>query len=90
MLSTNSPAARIAFGGMAATPKRAQGAEAALLGKIWGEAAFEAAAQALPRDFKPLSDWRASSDYRMLSAQNLLRRFYLEQDGAASPVQLTA
>ena len=83
-------AARIAFGGMAATPKRAGEAEAALLGKTWGEAAFDAAAEALPRDFKPLSDWRASSDYRMLSAQNLLRRFYLEQGGAASPVQLTA
>lgn len=81
--------ARIAFGGMAATPKRADAAEAALLGNTWSEATFDAAAQALPNDFQPLTDWRASSDYRMLSAQNLLRRFYLEHDNAApAPVQL--
>ncbi|MCK0140702.1 xanthine dehydrogenase small subunit [Aliiroseovarius sp. F47248L] len=81
--------ARIAFGGMAATPKRAAAAEAALLGQMWSEETFEAAAKVLPQDFQPLSDWRASSDYRMLSAQNLLRRFYLDQDDASSdPVQL--
>ncbi|WP_289041113.1 xanthine dehydrogenase small subunit [uncultured Aliiroseovarius sp.] len=79
----------IAFGGMAATPKRADAAEAALLGQTWSEAAFDAAARALPQDFQPLSDWRASSDYRMLSAQNLLRRFYLDHDDAThAPVQL--
>ena len=81
--------ARIAFGGMAATPKRAAQAEAALNGQPWSEAAFTAAQSALTADFTPLSDWRASSDYRMLSAQNLLRRFYLEHDDAtAAPVQL--
>lgn len=81
---------RIAFGGMAATPKRAAAAEKALLGKLWSEASFENAAIALQEDFKPLSDWRASSDYRMLSAQNLLRRFFLENDDATtSPIQLT-
>ena len=50
---------------------------------------FEAAAEALAQDFAPLSDWRASAGYRMLSAQNLLRRFFLEQDaGTAAPAQL--
>lgn len=83
--------ARIAFGGMAATPKRAKSAEAALIDQPWGEAVFDAAASALPQDFQPLTDWRASSDYRMLSAQNLLRRFYLEHDRAADlPVRLSA
>jgi xanthine dehydrogenase small subunit len=77
-------ACRIAFGGMAATPKRAALAEAALLGQPWSDAAFEAAAQALAGDFTPLSDWRASADYRMLAAQNLLRRFYLEHDDATT------
>lgn len=82
---------RIAFGGMAATPKRAARAEAALLGQRWGEAVFEDAAAALAQDFTPLTDWRASSDYRMLSAQNLLRRFFLEHDAAtAGPVQLAS
>ena len=80
---------RIAFGGMAATPKRAAQAEAALRGAVWSEGTFEQAAQALAQDFAPLSDWRASADYRMLAAQNLLRRFFLEHDDAtAAPVQL--
>ncbi len=80
--------ARIAFGGMAATPKRAAHAETALVGQPFGEAAFAAAAEALARDFTPLTDWRASADYRLKVAQNLLRRFWLEQDGA--PVRLSA
>ncbi|MEM7319722.1 MAG: xanthine dehydrogenase small subunit [Pseudomonadota bacterium] len=82
---------RIAFGGMAATPKRATAAESALLGQTWSEAGFETAAGALNADFKPLSDWRASSEYRLLCAQNLLRRFYLENGPAAiNPVQLAS
>ncbi len=82
-------AARIAFGGMAATPKRAAGAEAALVGQPWGEAAFDAAAEAVKQDFTPLSDWRASAEYRALTASNLLRRFYLEHDaGTAGAVRL--
>lgn len=82
---------RIAFGGMAATPKRAAAAERALIGKVWSAASFDAAATALTDDFKPLSDWRASSEYRMLSAQNLLRRFFLEHDAATSaPIQLAS
>ncbi len=81
--------ARIAMGGMAATPKRASAAEAALNGQPWSRESFEAAATALSQDFSPLTDWRASSDYRMLTAQNLLRRFFLEHDAQTdTPVQL--
>ncbi|MEY8099271.1 xanthine dehydrogenase small subunit [Falsihalocynthiibacter sp. S25ZX9] len=80
---------RIAFGGMAATPKRGAHTEAALRGKPWDAAAFEAAAEALSQDFAPLTDWRASKEYRMISARNLLRRFFLENDAATTtPVQL--
>ena len=81
-------AARLAFGGMAGTPKRAAAAETALVGRAWDAAAAEAATEALARDFKPLDDWRASAAYRMLAAQNLLRRFRLETTGAAGPVRL--
>ncbi|OON64762.1 xanthine dehydrogenase small subunit [Massilia sp. KIM] len=70
--------ARIAFGGMAATPKRAPNAEALLVGRRWDEAALREAMAALERDYAPLSDMRASSGYRMRAAQNLLRRFWLE------------
>ncbi len=71
----------MAFGGMAATPKRAKTAEAALLGQIWDEAQAEKAAVALAEDFQPIGDMRASAGYRLLAAQNLVRRFYLESDG---------
>ena len=77
----------VAFGGMAGTPKRAMQAEAALLGALWGEEAFEAAAEALGSDYMPLTDWRASAEYRLLVARNLLRRFYLES-AAEEPVRL--
>jgi len=72
----------LAFGGMAATPKRASSAESALVGQPWSEAAMLAAAEKLPEDFQPLSDMRATSEYRMKVAQNLFRRFWLEQSGA--------
>ena len=71
-------AVRLAFGGMAATVRRAVGAEAALQGRPWDEAALQAAQAALALDFKPLSDMRASAAYRLQVAQNLLRRFWLE------------
>jgi xanthine dehydrogenase small subunit len=70
--------ARVAYGGMAGTPKRAKAAEKALIGQPWNEPTIEAAAAALTTDFRPLTDMRASREYRMLAAQNLLRRFYLE------------
>ena len=70
--------ARIAFGGMAATPKRAGQAEAFLNGRDWSEANLRAAMALLEQDYAPLSDMRASSAYRMKAAQNLLRRFWFE------------
>ena len=81
--------ARICFGGMAGTPKRAAGAEAALKGQPFARERFEAAARAVADDFTPLSDWRASADYRRTVAANLFRRFWLEQSGPGLPVRLT-
>jgi len=71
--------ARIAFGGMAAIPARAKRAEAALQGQRADAKTIERACAALAEDFKPLTDMRASADYRLRGAQNLLRRFFLEQ-----------
>ncbi|MCU0904264.1 MAG: xanthine dehydrogenase small subunit [Tabrizicola sp.] len=79
-------AARIAFGGMAGVPKRASLAEAALVGKSWTEASVEAAAEAMAGDYAPLTDMRASAAYRMLTAQNLLRRYF--QDLSGVPVSV--
>ncbi|MGF6176294.1 xanthine dehydrogenase small subunit [Ensifer sp. 4252] len=74
----------IAFGGMAGTPKRATHVEAALKGKAWCEATVEQAIAAFDQDFTPLTDWRASAEYRQLVAKNLLRRFYLETQAAGN------
>jgi len=70
--------ARLVYGGMAGIVKRAAQAEAALLDRDWDEHALLAAAGALPQDFQPLSDLRASAAYRLQVARNLLRRFWLE------------
>jgi xanthine dehydrogenase small subunit len=75
--------ARIAFGGMAATVKRAAHAEAALAGTAWDEAAAHRAMDALAADYQPLTDMRASSAYRLKVARNLLWRFHLETREAA-------
>lgn len=70
--------ARLAYGGMAGIPKRAEAAEAALLGRSWNEAAVAASIAALAQDFTPLTDMRASASYRLKVAGNLLRRFLIE------------
>ncbi|MEM8855223.1 MAG: xanthine dehydrogenase small subunit [Pseudomonadota bacterium] len=80
--------ARLAFGGMAGTPARAQRAEAALMGRLYDEDAVAAAADALVEDFAPIDDQRASAPYRMLVAQNLLRRDHMERTGSAPLTRL--
>ncbi len=72
---------RIAFGGMAATPKRAKAVEAALVGKPWTLENVEAAMAVFGEDYQPISDMRASAEYRLLTAQNLLLRFFHETTG---------
>lgn len=79
-------AIRIAYGGMAGTPKRALGVEKALLGQRWSEDAVLAAMERYADDFTPLSDMRASAEYRMLAARNLLMRVYLESVSGKAPV----
>lgn len=69
---------RIAFGGMAATPKRAEATEAALLGRPWDKSALAQARAALARDFQPIGDMRASAAYRLEVAGNLLERLLIE------------
>ncbi|WP_134724966.1 xanthine dehydrogenase small subunit [Paracoccus luteus] len=80
--------ARVAFGGMAGTPKRAAAAEAALTGAPFSAETFAAAGEAVQDDFQPLGDWRASADYRRAIARNFFRRFWLEQAGGDQPVRL--
>ena len=70
--------ARICYGGMAATPKRALNSEKALHNAIVEPAACGMAMEALQKDFSPITDFRGTSDYRMLTAMNLLRKFFLD------------
>ena len=77
-------AARLAYGGMAGIVKRATGAEAAIVGQRWDEAAVQRAQAALATDFKPLTDMRASAEYRAQVAQNLLERLWLETRPASA------
>nr|WP_113866831.1 xanthine dehydrogenase small subunit [Brenneria salicis]NMN90221.1 xanthine dehydrogenase small subunit [Brenneria salicis ATCC 15712 = DSM 30166]RBP62155.1 xanthine dehydrogenase small subunit [Brenneria salicis ATCC 15712 = DSM 30166]RLM31194.1 xanthine dehydrogenase small subunit [Brenneria salicis ATCC 15712 = DSM 30166] len=79
---------RLAYGGMAAIPARAAGAEAALLGRRMDASALADAAQALAQDFAPISDLRASSHYRLRVAQNLLRRFALSSHLSAAQLEV--
>ena len=75
--------ARIAFGGMAGIPKRAQAMESALIGKDWSRESVEASMGRVSEDFTPLSDLRASMGYRLATAANMLMRYWLEDKGAA-------
>ncbi len=81
-------AARIAFGGMAATPKRALSVEAALIGKRWDRPTVELAMQEFTKDFTPISDMRASADYRLRVAQNLLLKCFIEMETPLTQTRL--
>jgi xanthine dehydrogenase small subunit len=69
---------KIAYGGMAAIPKRAENCENVLRGNTWNEALVGEAMNALEKDFTPLSDMRSTANYRRRICGNLLYRFYLD------------
>ncbi|KIN63635.1 Xanthine dehydrogenase, small subunit [Sulfitobacter noctilucicola] len=79
--------ARLAYGGMAGTPKRANNAENALIGQEFDETTVRKAMQAMTADFEPMSDMRASASYRMQTAQNMLMRYLHDMEGTAVDVQ---
>jgi xanthine dehydrogenase small subunit len=81
--------ARIACGGMAATPKRAANAEQALAGASLADpASWRPALQAMASDYAPLTDMRATAAYRMKTATNVLEKALMEMSGAAAPTRL--
>jgi xanthine dehydrogenase small subunit len=81
--------ARIAYGGMAATPKRAGGAEQALIGADLDDpTSWSAAIAAIGSDYSPLTDMRATSAYRSRVAANLLMKALLEVAGASSATRI--
>src|SRR5690606_12751023 len=84
--------ARIGAGGVAATPARAWQTEATLPGQPWALASLEAAAQVLAQEFAPISDMRASSEYRRAVLANLLLRYWneLAEGAVQEPASLEA
>ena len=74
--------ARVAYGGMAATPKRGPSCEKALEGKPWTPDTAAAAAAALSADFAPITDFRAGAAYRAKVAANLVVRLQMQSAGA--------
>jgi xanthine dehydrogenase small subunit len=77
--------ARIAFGGMAGTPKRAKTVEVNLAGRSVDDAdEINAALATLTQDFSPLDDMRASRRYRLEAARALVAKAIAEIAGAPS------
>lgn len=70
--------ARIAFGGMAATPLRAVNTEKDLMGKPFELSSFEHAAEHIQNDYSPMKDVRATAEYRLNVASNLIIKTGLE------------
>ncbi len=81
--------ARVACGGMAATPKRAAKAERALVGVSLDEpATWRFAREAIGEDFTPLTDMRATAAYRKTVAANLLEKTLIEIAGGSAPSRI--
>ena len=79
---------RIAYGGMAATPKRASACEKVLLGKPWTQANATGAAEAMATDYAPITDFRAGAEYRSRVAANLLVRLQLQTTGQSAALEV--
>ena len=77
--------ARLAYGGVAATPIRAIAVEQFLIGKPWTIATVQQAKALLSEAFTPLTDLRGSADYRQRLIVNLFEKFFVES-GADSDV----
>lgn len=81
--------ARLACGGMAATPKRAVKTERALAGANLDEPeTWRSAREAIGEDFSPLTDMRATAAYRKTVAANVLEKALMEIAGTKAPTRL--
>jgi xanthine dehydrogenase small subunit len=72
--------ARLAYGGVAATPVRAIAVEQSLIGQPWNHSTIQTAKAALKTTFSPLTDLRGSAEYRKLLVANLFEKFFVEME----------
>jgi len=70
--------AKIAYGGMSEIPKRATSIEKILDNSIFSKELFLKAQNLIKDDFSPIDDMRASRNYRIEIAKNLLMKFFYE------------
>ena len=83
--------AHIAFGGMSEIPKRALNCEKALEGLAWNEETIKLGMEAVRDDFSPITDFRATKDYRLQVSQNLLLRYFHELNNpSANPARIAS
>ena len=82
-------ALRISFGGLDDSPRRAPACERALRDEVWCQKNIERAMRALAEDFVPISDFRASAEYRMQVSRNLLQRMFLESQNPVYHTRVT-
>lgn len=83
--------ARLAYGGVAATPARAIAVEEWLVGKPWNIATIQQAKERLQQAFSPLTDLRGSAEYRQLLVVNLFEKFFVEMGGVEQyPLEVRA
>ncbi|HSO36015.1 MAG TPA: xanthine dehydrogenase molybdopterin binding subunit [Labilithrix sp.] len=75
--------ARLAYGGVAATPIRATKAEAILLGKVWNEATMREAQGVLASELTPIDDHRSGAAFRRELVTNLFEKFFRGESSAA-------
>jgi xanthine dehydrogenase small subunit len=83
-------AARIGLGGVAVTPIRARDTEEHLVGQPWNASTVRAAAAVLGSEGTPMSDHRASAEYRALMLNQALLRLYSSTSAATGPSEATA
>ena len=70
--------ANVAYGGMSEIPKRASIIEKALTNSVFSEDTFSKAKNLIDKDFSPIDDMRASKNYRIDVAKNLMMKFFFE------------
>ena len=75
--------ARLAYGGVAATPARAKKAEAFLVGKAWNENTMRAAQDVLASEFAPIDDHRSGAAFRRELVTSLFEKFFRGETSAS-------
>ena len=81
--------ARLAFGGVAATPIRARRTERLLMNKEWNERTVARVLKSLAQEFEPISDVRGSAEFRRGLVTGLLEKFFHETGGIGRSEQVS-